>query len=397
MKKSSYKLISCIIGAVFLFSLLIFIANIISDSRNGIEQADKKYKALEASTAAACQKFEPTVSDNRDFASEFLKGIDNISDWADITLTVNNQVIYHYPPVENVETDPEVVKSNETQFISVYGNTVVLKASVYKVNPSLVYYRARIPFLLILAGTVIAIILLVITGIPSDSKDEEEETEEYEIENVNFEKSEEKFEAEESPVEEESFYPEEETPVDENNEPDLSEVTYEEETSFNEPEEFGNSTEQAESKSLNEVLDEELVEAASTEQDITLLIIKINHLNKESPAGERIKEEIKSKYFQQGLVFDFNSDSYAVIIRNAGLDAVMVSAEELRETLLQTLSENEITCEVTMGISARSVRMINAERLITEADQAQQHSDADSPIIAFRVNPEKYRQFILNS
>ena len=43
--------------------------------------------------------------------------------------------------------------------------------------------------------------------------------------------------------------------------------------------------------------------------------------------------------------------------------------------------------------------LISGERLITEAEQAQKHAeeDATSPVIAFRVNPEKYRNFILNS
>ncbi len=144
-------------------------------------------------------------------------------------------------------------------------------------------------------------------------------------------------------------------------------------------------------------MDELLTQAAAEEQDITVLIIKISGLNKEDEIAVKFQEEIRSKFFQHGLLYNFTEDSYAVIIKNTDLDAAMVSAEELRDRLLSIASDNSFTTEITMGISSRSVRIISAERLITEADKAREHSDAESPIIAFRVNPEKYREYILNN
>ena len=38
--------------------------------------------------------------------------------------------------------------------------------------------------------------------------------------------------------------------------------------------------------------------------------------------------------------------------------------------------------------------MVTGERLILEAEQAIEHSDQSSPVIAFRVDSEKYRQLM---
>lgn len=49
-----------------------------------------------------------------------------------------------------------------------------------------------------------------------------------------------------------------------------------------------------------------------------------------------------------------------------------------------------------IGITSRSIRMVTGERLMLEAEQAVEHAieDKDSPIIAFRVDSDKYRQML---
>jgi hypothetical protein len=61
--------------------------------------------------------------------------------------------------------------------------------------------------------------------------------------------------------------------------------------------------------------------------------------------------------------------------------------------LLQDAHVNE---KLTIGISSRCERIISSQRFITEAEQAVLHAaeDPDNPIIAFRVNPEKYREYM---
>ena len=77
----------------------------------------------------------------------------------------------------------------------------------------------------------------------------------------------------------------------------------------------------------------------------------------------------------------------------------MKVTDSIYNIVKSTLTKNGLDCSITIGISSRTGRLISGERLITEAEQAQKHAeeDATSPVIAFRVNPEKYRNFILNS
>ena len=41
-----------------------------------------------------------------------------------------------------------------------------------------------------------------------------------------------------------------------------------------------------------------------------------------------------------------------------------------------------------IGISSRSIRMVGGDRLILEAEQAIEHTEAAAPVIAFRVDSE---------
>ena len=52
-----------------------------------------------------------------------------------------------------------------------------------------------------------------------------------------------------------------------------------------------------------------------------------------------------------------------------------------------------------IGISSVSSRIVSAERLITEAEQAVFHAleDKSTPVVAFRVNAQKYREYILKN
>ena len=63
---------------------------------------------------------------------------------------------------------------------------------------------------------------------------------------------------------------------------------------------------------------------------------------------------------------------------------------------MDILKEEKQKAKPIIGISSRSLRLISVDRLKTEAEQALLHAseDVDSPIVAFRVNPEKYRKYI---
>ena len=95
-------------------------------------------------------------------------------------------------------------------------------------------------------------------------------------------------------------------------------------------------------------------------------------------------------------MFEYNSDSYALITKDSDLNKAVEISERLYNNLSDYLKDNNATNEVSIGISSVSKRNITAERILLEADQALIHAsqDPDSPIIAFRANPDKYREYM---
>ena len=84
------------------------------------------------------------------------------------------------------------------------------------------------------------------------------------------------------------------------------------------------------------------------------------------------------------------------MINNTNLDSALAIAQSLYGAMDKKLNEDNSGSRLAIGLSSRSERIITAQRLITEAEQAVLHAadDKDSPIIAFRVNPEKYREYM---
>jgi hypothetical protein len=53
--------------------------------------------------------------------------------------------------------------------------------------------------------------------------------------------------------------------------------------------------------------------------------------------------------------------------------------------------------DLRAGLSSRSGRLIDADRLFFEAASALEKAKDGQPIVAFKSNPEKYRDFVRKS
>ena len=78
------------------------------------------------------------------------------------------------------------------------------------------------------------------------------------------------------------------------------------------------------------------------------------------------------------------------------LDEAMKIAENIYRETESILTSFNLENKIGIGLSTRNVRIIPAERLLNEADKAVEHSfeEQEMPIVAFKVNPEKYRQYL---
>ncbi|MDR2028069.1 MAG: hypothetical protein LBP93_00880 [Treponema sp.] len=140
----------------------------------------------------------------------------------------------------------------------------------------------------------------------------------------------------------------------------------------------------------------ELHRCAAGEQDLVLIIIEIT-----GPGEDELYYQVADaavKFFTlQDLMFERGSRGISVIIPNMDLDRGFSKAEQFRSRIIGSFpgifpEKNDLS----IGISSRSGRLIDADRLLLEASQAlkKAREDPASSIVAFKSDPEKYRAFI---
>lgn len=144
-------------------------------------------------------------------------------------------------------------------------------------------------------------------------------------------------------------------------------------------------------------LDSELIRAASSEQDLALFTVRIPGIDWTTPEGKETASIIKDWVKFNDLVFDYGSDGFTAIFQNQNTDAAFAEAEKTHTEIVSVLKRANSSAETPfVGISTRSLRLISGKRLFNESEQALFHAmeDKDSPIVAFRVNPDKYRSYL---
>jgi hypothetical protein len=137
----------------------------------------------------------------------------------------------------------------------------------------------------------------------------------------------------------------------------------------------------------------ELRKAEAGGGDLTLLCIEW------TAAG--LQEEVLVKqaeaFFKNGSrVFEREAQSGVyVIVPGFGLDEIFADAKEFHRRARELMPQN-VYIELFMGISARSERNVDAANLLNEAECALNKARSDSalPIVAFKADPQKYKEFM---
>lgn len=147
---------------------------------------------------------------------------------------------------------------------------------------------------------------------------------------------------------------------------------------------------------LEERLDSELIRSASSEEDIGLMMIRIQDLDRTDERNKAIYDKLLDFYKFRDLIFEYGIDGFSCIVHSVNVDSALDMAEQVYVALSKILKENHMNNEIGIGISTRSFRLIPGKRIFEEAEQAliRAFTDPETAIVAFRVDPEKYRQFI---
>jgi hypothetical protein len=142
----------------------------------------------------------------------------------------------------------------------------------------------------------------------------------------------------------------------------------------------------------------ELHRCASSEQDLVVLRMECGDgVNCDAKLYRKIADEAVGLFNLQDLSFEYGSRGITVIIPNAGLEQGISKAETFHARLFHSCYDSfHSKNDFLTGISSRSGRLIEANRLLLEADKALEKAkfDVDSPIVAFKSDPEKYREYI---
>ncbi len=147
---------------------------------------------------------------------------------------------------------------------------------------------------------------------------------------------------------------------------------------------------------LADRLDAELIRAASSEQDLSLIIIQVTGLLHTDLLSKKIAKVLLDTFKFRDLVFEFGTSGFAGILQNINLDQAMKIADELYAGIDSILMELAYSGRITIGITTRTARLLPASRMIEEAVSAVKKAveEPSLPIVAFRANPEKYRSFV---
>lgn len=143
-------------------------------------------------------------------------------------------------------------------------------------------------------------------------------------------------------------------------------------------------------------LDAELVRAASSEQDLSLIIIRIAGLSHTDELAKKIAHVLLDSFRFKDMVFEYGTNGFAGILQNVNLDEAMKTADLLYAGIDSILMETGYDGQITIGITTRTARLLPASRMIEEASSAARKAEEEPslPIVAFRANPEKYRNFV---
>ena len=434
-------------AAVFIFAVSFFGFNLFKEYKTNLEKSDKKFTELvnDIRTLSFNQE-ENTAA----YAKGIKAAVGDAANYSFIQVRRNNETVVLYPTGKSKEETVSKLTKSFNSSLTVNKQNVSVECNIYLIRPDSIFYFARISFLMILIITIITVIMIIYLNISETSSDviSLEESDEAEIDEDVYDENEtasdeiipdenEKIVSEddaadniaaETEATSESVTEETTSATDTSAETEAAveeekqvEVTQEEMKAIlsepltdeqaaaaenkepaklpidevkpdsNEPSglynpETGISWESYLSTRLNNEIDR----ATASEIDLSLFIIQLSEVQKNSEVFKNVCNYLTIQFQFKDLLFEYKEDCIVAIKISMNVDEALKLAEKLYTDICNII--NGKNCRI--GISSRSIRMVGGDRLILEAEQAIEHSDTSSPVIAFRVDSEKYRQLM---
>lgn len=152
---------------------------------------------------------------------------------------------------------------------------------------------------------------------------------------------------------------------------------------------------------LEERLGSELSRSAAIEQDLSLLLMRMDGLTRGDAAYASTAETIREFFSFRDLAFERGDDGFAVVLPNLDAAHALRMAEEFHKKMAARLQDRALHnprsgLPLYMGISSRAGRLVEAKRLADEAAFALERAseERDTKIVAFRPDPDRYRVWL---
>ena len=143
-------------------------------------------------------------------------------------------------------------------------------------------------------------------------------------------------------------------------------------------------------------LTEELRRCAAAGQDLSFIVMEFKPVV-DDPSYARISADTARFFSSRDFICERGERGLSVICPGLNLDAGFLNAGEFHTRLIGKYpSLIKSKTDLCIGLSARSGRPVDAERLMFEAEEALERAMMDpiSFIVAFKSDPEKFRAFM---
>jgi GGDEF domain-containing protein len=146
---------------------------------------------------------------------------------------------------------------------------------------------------------------------------------------------------------------------------------------------------------LSQGLASALSDAETAGTDLALFIIAIPGLTRTSSAGKLVCTVLGNHYKTPAHIYEYKESDFAAIVPGSDFDRAVQGAEKVYVRLNEILTPFNSAPEIGIGISNRLTRVISAARLISETEHAVEKalSDPENPIVALKINMDKYRKY----
>jgi GGDEF domain-containing protein len=143
-------------------------------------------------------------------------------------------------------------------------------------------------------------------------------------------------------------------------------------------------------------LDSELHRCASTEKDLTLIMVEFTNAMNDAMIRYAAEEAV-SFFTSRDLLFEHGRQGITIIYPGIDLETGIAKAQKFHHRIIEKFPHSyKSNASFYIGLTSRSGRLLGAGRMMMEAMEALQRAktDKESSIIAFKSDPDKYRKFI---